>query len=94
MKVGYPDGVKFEKTLKPDPTSEFLPRFYRAVHRVFPDCVTLSQAVAFNMFLAFSPMILVVLGAVAGSAAFRQALEWNSRSAADCVPSGNAHDPQ
>jgi membrane protein len=27
------------------------------------------------MFLAFSPMILVVLGAVAGSAAFRQALE-------------------
>src|ERR1700676_1529596 len=27
------------------------------------------------MFLAFSPMILVVLGAVAGSAAFRQALQ-------------------
>lgn len=50
-------------------------RFYRAVLRVFPGCVTLTQAVAFNMFLAFSPMILVVLGAVAGSAAFRQALE-------------------
>jgi YihY family inner membrane protein len=45
------------------------------VLRVFPSCVTLSQAVAFNMFLAFSPMILVVLGAAAGSAAFRQALE-------------------
>src|ERR1019366_9016561 len=28
----------------------------------------------FNMFLAFSPMLLVVLGAVAGSAAFRQAM--------------------
>ena len=27
------------------------------------------------MFLAFSPMIFVVLGAVAGSAAFRQALQ-------------------
>src|ERR1700736_5589813 len=27
------------------------------------------------MFLAFSPLILVVLGAVAGSAAFRQALQ-------------------
>jgi len=61
--------------LKPDPTSEFLRRFYRAVLRVFPSCITLTQAVAFNMFLAFSPMILVVLGAVAGSAAFRQALE-------------------
>jgi len=33
------------------------------------------QAVAFNMFLSFAPMILIVLGTVAGSAAFRQALE-------------------
>src|ERR1700674_2798538 len=55
--------------------SAFLQRFYRAVLRVFPSCLTLTQAVAFNMFLAFSPMILVVLGAVAGSAAFRQALQ-------------------
>ena len=64
----------FEETLKPDPTSEFLHRFFRAVLRVFPSCVTLTQAVAFNMFLAFSPMILVVLGAAAGSAGFRQAV--------------------
>lgn len=40
-----------------------------------PDCITQTQAVAFNMFLAFSPMILVVLGAVAGSSAFRQAVQ-------------------
>lgn len=53
----------------------FWPRFYRSLLRVFPSCVTLSQAVAFNMFLAFSPMVLVVLGAVAGSAGFRQFLE-------------------
>ena len=61
--------------MKPDTTSAFFQRFYRAVLRVFPNCITLTQAVAFNMFLAFSPMILVVLGAVAGSAAFRQALQ-------------------
>jgi len=61
--------------LKSDTISTFLQRFYRAVLRVVPGCVTLTQAVAFNMFLAFSPMILVVLGAVAGSAAFRQALQ-------------------
>jgi uncharacterized BrkB/YihY/UPF0761 family membrane protein len=61
--------------LTPDPTSTFFQRFYRAVLRVFPSCITLTQAVAFNMFLAFSPMILVVLGAVAGSVAFRQALQ-------------------
>jgi membrane protein len=63
------------KTLQPQTKTAFLQRFYRALHRVFPNCITLTQAVAFNMFLAFSPMILVVLGAVAGSAAFRQALQ-------------------
>ena len=61
--------------MKPDSTPAFLQRFYRALHRVVPNCITLTQAVAFNMFLAFSPMILVVLGAVAGSAGFRQALQ-------------------
>ena len=61
--------------MKPHTTSAYLDRFYRALLRVVPCCITLSQAVAFNMFLAFSPMILVVLGAVAGSAAFRQALQ-------------------
>jgi membrane protein len=74
-KVSYPDGVLSEKTLKPEKTPAFLQRFYRALLRVFPSCITLTQAVAFNMFLAFSPMILVVLGAVAGSAGFRQALQ-------------------
>jgi len=61
--------------LNTETISAFLRRFYRAVLRVVPSCITLSQAVALNMFLAFSPMILVVLGAVAGSAAFRQALQ-------------------
>ena len=55
--------------------SAFCYRFYRAVLRVIPRCITQTQAVAFNMFLAFSPTVLVVLGAVAGSAAFRQALK-------------------
>jgi len=68
-------GFSFEKILKPDPIAAFFERFYRAVLRVVPDCITLTQAVAFNMFLGFSPMILVVLGAVAGFSAFRQALQ-------------------
>lgn len=58
-----------------EPTSAFTRQFLRATFRVIPDCLTLTQAVAFNMFLAFAPMILVVIGTVAGSAAFRQALE-------------------
>ncbi len=33
-----------------------------AFRRVFPGCVTQGQAVAFNMFLAFFPMLLFALG--------------------------------
>jgi len=51
----------------------FLHRLYRAVLRVIPNCVTQTQAVAFNMFLAFFPMLLVVLGAVVGSVPFQLA---------------------
>jgi membrane protein len=53
----------------------FLQRVYRAVGRVIPACITQTQAVAFNMFLAFFPMLLIVFGAVASSAAFRLALQ-------------------
>lgn len=36
-----------------------------------PDCITQSQAIAFNMFLAFFPMMLLVLGIVASSQRLR-----------------------
>jgi YihY family inner membrane protein len=74
-KVSYAGDDLLAKTLSRETAPGFWPRFYRACLRMFPSCVTLSQAVAFNMFLAFSPMVLVVLGAVAGSAGFRQFLE-------------------
>jgi membrane protein len=54
--------------------SPFFHRVYRAVRRVIPDCVTQTQAVAFNIFVASFPMLLLVLGTVASSAAFQQAL--------------------
>ena len=46
----------------------------RALGRIFPDCVTLSQAIAFNMFLAFFPLLLLALGLVAGTSLFHDAL--------------------
>ena len=55
--------------------STFSHRFYRAVLRVFPNCVTQTQAIAFNMFLAFFPMLLVVLGMVASSEPLHEALQ-------------------
>ena len=41
-----------------------LEKLREAFGRVFPDCVTLGQAVAFNMFLAFFPMLLFAIGVV------------------------------
>ena len=40
---------------------------FAALGRVVPDCITQSQAIAFNMFLAFFPTMLLVLGVVAAS---------------------------
>src|SRR5882724_7811254 len=42
-----------------------------ALRRIVPDCITQSQAIAFNMFLAFFPMMLLVLGIVASSQRLR-----------------------
>lgn len=47
---------------------------YRALGRIFPDCLILCQAIAFNMFLAFFPLLLLALGLVAGTSLFRDAL--------------------
>ena len=44
---------------------------FAALRRVVPDCITQSQAIAFNMFLAFFPMMLLVLGVVATSQRLR-----------------------
>jgi membrane protein len=44
---------------------------FRSAFRVFPGCVTQSQAIAFNMFLAFFPMLLLALGLLTSAAQFR-----------------------
>ncbi|HXN74710.1 MAG TPA: YihY/virulence factor BrkB family protein [Candidatus Acidoferrales bacterium] len=47
---------------------------FRGLGRVFPGCITLSQAIAFNMFLAFFPMLLLVLGVLSSNESFHTAL--------------------
>lgn len=39
-----------------------LRRVFRMFTRVFPDCSTISQAIAFNLFLAFFPTLLIAVG--------------------------------
>ena len=51
-----------------------LKNLFRGLGRVFPDCITLSQAIAFNMFLAFFPMLLLALGIISSTASFHGAL--------------------
>src|SRR6202451_892724 len=48
--------------------------FFRGLGGVFPGCITLSQAIAFNMFLAFFPMLLLVLGVLSSKESFHTAL--------------------
>jgi membrane protein len=40
----------------------FLRRTYGMFRRVFPDCGMISQAIAFNLFLAFFPTLLIAVG--------------------------------
>jgi membrane protein len=42
-------------------------KLFRTLSRVIPHCGMVSQAVAFNMFLAFFPILLVALGLISGS---------------------------
>ncbi|MBZ5526550.1 MAG: YihY/virulence factor BrkB family protein [Acidobacteriia bacterium] len=42
-------------------TARIATRAYRTLRRVFPRCATLSQAIAFNLFLAFFPTLLMAI---------------------------------
>ena len=55
--------------------ASILRNLVRAFGRIFPDCVTLSQAIAFNMFLAFFPLLLLALGLLGGTSLFQDALK-------------------
>lgn len=46
----------------------------RASGRIFPGCITLSQAIAFNMFVAFFPLLLFALGVLGQTSLFQDAL--------------------
>jgi membrane protein len=62
----------------------------RAFGRIFPDCVTLSQAVAFNMFLAFFPLLLLALGLLGGTSLFPDALREIPTRLMQILPPGSA----
>ena len=52
-----------------------LKNVFRGLGRIVPDCVTLAQAIAFNMFLAFFPLLLLALGILSSDATFYSVLK-------------------
>jgi len=42
--------------------SSYIQRIFRVISRVFPRCGMVSQAIAFNLFLAFFPTLLIAVG--------------------------------
>jgi membrane protein len=62
----------------------------RAFTRIFPDCITLSQAIAFNMFLAFFPLLLLALGLLGGTSLFHDALREIPQHLALILPPGSS----
>ncbi len=57
--------------------------------RVYPRCVTQSQAVAFNMFLAFFPILLLALGVFSSSVSLRAELREIVRHMREILPPGS-----
>ena len=67
----------------------FLKNFFRSIGRVFPSCLTLSQAIAFNMFLAFFPTLLLILGILSSESIFHNALREVPERVRMIVPPGS-----
>jgi membrane protein len=58
--------------------------------RVFPDCVALGQAVAFNMFLAFFPLILFALGILSSMTIFQDVVRDLPAQIQSMLPEGSS----
>jgi membrane protein len=72
------------------PMEGILRRLVWALRRIFPDCITLSQAIAFNMFLAFFPLLLFTLGLLGGTRLFHAALQEIPNHLSLILPPGSA----
>jgi membrane protein len=67
----------------------FLRNFAGAARRIVPGCITLGQAVAFNMFLGFFPLLLVTLVFLKTSDMFRDLAMELPRRAQFVLPPGS-----
>jgi membrane protein len=64
-------------------------RVWSVFARVFPRCAVLSQAIAFNLFLAFFPTLLLIVGFASTWLGTKTALLDTARSLTEFLPPGS-----
>src|SRR3974377_2388005 len=69
--------------------SSLLKRILRSFARVFPRCSMISQAIAFNLFLAFFPTLLLAVGGASSWLGSRTALLETIRNFTQFLPPGS-----
>jgi membrane protein len=69
--------------------SSLLKRVTGMTSRVFPRCAMISQAIAFNLFLAFFPTLLFAVGFTSGSLASRMDILDATRDFTNFLPPGS-----
>ncbi|MFZ0818734.1 MAG: YihY/virulence factor BrkB family protein [Candidatus Acidiferrales bacterium] len=69
---------------------KFFRCLWKALGRIWPACITQAQAAAFNMFIAFFPMILLVLGVVSSWGILRSGVEEMINGLGPLMPPGIA----
>ncbi|MGB6667247.1 MAG: YihY/virulence factor BrkB family protein [Candidatus Acidiferrum sp.] len=67
----------------------YLRQAFRAIRRVFPRCSMVSQAIAFNLFLAFFPTLLIAVGFATSRIGGRTSLFDLIRDLTEFLPPGS-----
>ena len=70
-------------------TARLIKCFFRGLGRLFPNCVLVGQAIAFNMFLAFFPILLLAIGILSATDFFVPAIHEFSDRLRQILPPGS-----
>lgn len=63
--------------------------FFRGMRRIYPDCVTIGQAIAFNAFIAFFPILLLSIGVLSSTSLFHGAIREIQERLGQILPPGS-----
>jgi len=70
-------------------SERYIKCLFRGLGRLFPNCVIVGEAIAFNMFLAFFPMLLFAIGILSKTSFFTSAVLVFSDRLREILPPGS-----